>query len=128
MLARTASCRAVVALAWLYKRRGRPGWWVNGRWWREGCTAQALGVLLLLASRRGFAVHDTFDMARTCGEGPTFLLLRSSHKQVLVIDRMKQVLLSSAPSVFAGYGILVLRRALLCSVHEFLVSIGGFYS
>ena len=120
MLARPAGCRAVVAMAWLYKRRGRPGWWVNGRW-REGCTAQALDVLLLLASRRGFAVlpvHETFDMARTCGEGPTFLLFKSSHKQVLVIDRMKQVLLGSAPSVFAGYGILVLRASFpLCSVH-----------
>ena len=75
MLARTASCRAVVALAWLYKRRGRPGWWVNGRW-REGCTAQALGVLLLLASRRGFAVHETFDMARTSWGRPNIFAVQ----------------------------------------------------
>ena len=56
VLARTASCRARL-VAWLHKRRGRPGWWVNGRW--RGCT-----------SRRGFAVHETFDMARTCGGRP----------------------------------------------------------
>jgi hypothetical protein len=60
-----------------------------------------------------FAVHETFDTARTCGEVVLAYIYKKKYRWLRVIR----------PSVFAGYGILVLRASSALCVH-FLHELG----